>query len=686
MASCSANGSNGHHKITLNVSQQSQNITNNKSTVSFSVVLSPVQNGYDWIFQNSDPFTCTYTINGTSRTCTLRRYDGTSTVTLASGTQDVSHNSDGTKSISFSFSVTSQSYTYLIGSCSASGSLTLTTIARASTFTAGNGTLGTAQTISVTRQSTSFTHTLTYKVGSTSGTIGSAKTTTTSISWTPPASLGAQNTTGTSLSCTLTLTTYNGSSTVGSNSKTITLTIPSGNPSFTLSVSDTKGYASTYGGYVNSKSTLKAALSSVSCTYSASVKSYSIAFKKTNSSGANLATATTTSLSWTPNWAGTVYITATVTDSRGRSTTKTSSVTTLAYSAPSISTLTVGRYSDSGGTTKDDGGAYAKITYAGSYTSLSGHNTAKITIKYKKSSASSWTTAVNASTTLSGTTSTFAADIASTYDVRAEITDNFNTTAIIRNTVISVGSAFMHWRSNGNGLAFGKMSENNNCLEVGWPYILMKRSGQPTFWMYRTDRDTQAAFYLWDDADPAVQFMFKQSGDESWTYGPFIGRYWIRPRTTNTHDVGSTTLQWKGIYGKTIYENGTSLESKYAPIVSVALNNDSLGWSNGNTVASGSWVTVGSYNFPVGRYLVMTRVEFAQNATGIRQMMWTTSNTGTSAWTQQSYSTSPGISGWTNLQSVFYANITTAGSRYLRVYQSSGSALGTYVYVQIIGV
>lgn len=604
MASCSANGSNGHHKITLNVTQGSQNTANNTTTINYSVVLSPLDDGWDWRYNNSDPFTCSYTINGTTRTCTLRVYNGSSTVTLASGSQTVSHNSDGTKTVSFSFSVTSQSASYLIGSCSASGSITLTTIPRASTFTASNGTLGTSQTFTVTRASTSFTHTLTYKVGSATGTIEPAKTTG-NLTWTPPTSLASQNTTGTSLSCTLTLTTYSGNTSIGTSSKTITLTIPAGNPSFTLGTSDTKGYLSTYSGYIKTKSVIRTSLTSVSCTYSASVKSYSVTYRKTKASGASLATGSTATTDWTPNWAGTVHITARVTDSRGRYTEKTTTVTVLDYANPTINTLTVGRYSDSAGTTKNDAGEYAKVTYAGTYTSLSNKNSANITIKYKKHSDSTWTTAVNASTTLSGETSVFKADAGSTYDVLAEIKDNFNTTAITKTAKISTAAVLMHWRANGNGIAFGKMSEEDNAMEVGYYQIYMKRNSEPSLVMHRTDTDNAGSIYLWkssDGTDPGFAFRFKAAGESDWTYSAAITKDLIRPYANKQTSLGTSSLQWKNIYGETIYENRTSLANKYHPKMDLT----NLGATSSKAVANNTWVTVQTNTFTkAGTYLIV---------------------------------------------------------------------------------
>jgi hypothetical protein len=131
MASCSGNGSRGHHKFTLNVTETSVSTANNKSTVSWSLVLSPIQTGWNWNYSSTVPVSYKVTINGAEYTGNIMSYDGRSTVTIRSGTQDVTHNNDGTKTINFSFGVWDNiSASYLPGSANGNGSLVLTKIAR----------------------------------------------------------------------------------------------------------------------------------------------------------------------------------------------------------------------------------------------------------------------------------------------------------------------------------------------------------------------------------------------------------------------------------------------------------------------------------------------------------------------------------------------------------------------------
>lgn len=130
MASISANGSNGHHKFTLTVTENSTSTANNTSTVSFSFAISPIQTSWNWEQWGAN-ITYTVTVNGTKYTGSIANYDGYSTVTLKSGSMTVGHNTDGSKSISYSFSVSDTSgQSYTCGNASGSGSMALTKIPR----------------------------------------------------------------------------------------------------------------------------------------------------------------------------------------------------------------------------------------------------------------------------------------------------------------------------------------------------------------------------------------------------------------------------------------------------------------------------------------------------------------------------------------------------------------------------
>lgn len=132
MASITSNGSKGHHKFTLTVTNklEATSTKDNASTVSFSFVLSSLGGGWNWEQWGAN-ITYTVTINGVKYTGSIADYDGYSDVTLKSGSLTVKHNDDGDKTISYSFSVTDTSgQSYTCGNASASGTLVLATIPR----------------------------------------------------------------------------------------------------------------------------------------------------------------------------------------------------------------------------------------------------------------------------------------------------------------------------------------------------------------------------------------------------------------------------------------------------------------------------------------------------------------------------------------------------------------------------
>ena len=138
MASISSNGSKGHHKFTLNVTNSNASAKDNTSTVSFSFILSSLGGGWNWEQWGAN-ISFVITINGTNYTGSIANYDGYSDVTLKSGSLTVAHNSDGNKTISFSFSVTDTSgQNYTCGNASASGSMALASIPRYLSITSLN--------------------------------------------------------------------------------------------------------------------------------------------------------------------------------------------------------------------------------------------------------------------------------------------------------------------------------------------------------------------------------------------------------------------------------------------------------------------------------------------------------------------------------------------------------------------
>lgn len=118
-----ANGSKGHHKFTLKVNEETT--SGNSSFMSYSFTIAPIQSGWDWYGLNI-PYSVK--IGSNTYTGSISSYNGSSTTTISSGSNiKIAHNTDGTKTIDISFSVTdSTGQSYTCGNASSSSTFKLT--------------------------------------------------------------------------------------------------------------------------------------------------------------------------------------------------------------------------------------------------------------------------------------------------------------------------------------------------------------------------------------------------------------------------------------------------------------------------------------------------------------------------------------------------------------------------------
>lgn len=434
-----------------------QSITNNTTVVSWKLELISTSSGQ---INSSASKSWSVTVNGVN-------YSGTNTVgisnnstkVLASGTSTIAHNTDGTKSFSYSFS---QQFGITfsgteIGTVSGSGTGTLDQIARKSTLTASNGTLGKAQTLTINRASSSFTHTLTYVCGTASGTIAT-KTTATSVSFTPALTLASQNTASVNVSLSITLTTYNGNNAIGTDTKHITCAIPASVVPTITGVTITEAATEVPSGFpfIQSKSKLKVVVTA-SGVYGSTITA------KTVINGITYSGTTITSNVLTA--VGDISVTTTVTDSRGRAATLTKTVTVYAYSPPTV-TASLLRCDSAGN--EDEQGEYMKITYNVSILPLNTVNAKTFKIQYKKTSATTYTTeTINAASYTTSGNRIIAADSGSTYDVIVSAADSFAETK--KSLVLSTAYTIFNVKADGTGFSFGKVSEKSNAVEFAMP-------------------------------------------------------------------------------------------------------------------------------------------------------------------------------------------------------------------------
>lgn len=134
MASISSKGAKGHHTYKLTLTEKSTDTAKNTSSVDYTFELIDDAN---WFWEQwGNNITYSVSANGSVIKSGSIPNHTTKNQTIASGLFTVPHNADGSKSISYSFTVTdnaNQSYTS--GNASASGTMALTKIPRYATVT-----------------------------------------------------------------------------------------------------------------------------------------------------------------------------------------------------------------------------------------------------------------------------------------------------------------------------------------------------------------------------------------------------------------------------------------------------------------------------------------------------------------------------------------------------------------------
>ena len=519
-----ANGAKGHHKFTLTVTEKSTSTSNNTSSVSFSFVISPVKNGWNWYDWGTN-ISYTVTINGSKYTGSIPAYDGYSTVTLKSSSLSVKHSSDGSKTINISFSVTDgagQSYT--CGKASASGKMALTTIPRASqpscithpNTTENVGNIGTSITIYMNRKSTSFTHDVYCKWYT--KTVEIAKNVASNVAWKIPTDFLNDIPNNTSGWGTIYVKTYNGSTLIGEKSVKFTATV----------ASDVKPTVGTItldpvdigGNNVLIQNKNKLTISVDRCTAGAgsSIKSYTF-------SGPGIST-TTTSTSVTGGSfsdTGTLTYTVTVTDNRGRTASKSATISCYAYSSPYFGSFNAYRCRSDG--TADENGTYIKGNYKLGFSSVNSTNKVTVTILYKQSAASDYlsTTLLTNSTNTSGSFLLESFDADSTYIFYARITDIYGGNSSSNSMTVFGSSRVLNVSADGTGVAIGKQSESSHLFECRWDAQFLGAASGPYGFSTSSDRRVKKNIQdididIIDNLQP-IQYELAQSNDNKVHYG-----------------------------------------------------------------------------------------------------------------------------------------------------------------------
>jgi hypothetical protein len=456
----------------MNVWLISQNVAGNYSTLGWELWIdkrstSPTFSGgkaYRWMQVNGG-YVHEYYGNG------FDFRSGTNFL-LASGSVNVGHNADGTKTVYVAASADFD----LLGACNADGSVPLPTIPRASTTSIVapyTRDIGTSITLNTNRASSGFTHNIEYSfAGSAYTLIGSNIGA--SMNWTPDLSLIDDIPNAATSLVTIRTTTYSGATYIGQTTSQFTLKVPDSYvPDFTtiLNTEATAGVAANIGKYVQGISTL-----ALEVTGEVGVEGSTIAARKIEVLNGATVIATINADSGTTGVitaSGTLTIRGTVTDSRGRTKVKTVDIEVLSYIPPTLSAVSVERALFDGTVDIDDG-TYFRVNMNVAVQSLM-NTTQRNSLNYRVSTREygefSWS--LEDSGTLPGTSfngfvtvGTFS--VTQAYDVLVEIYDDFLTSAVIIS--IPVAAVFMHWDGS-DGVGFGKYRENGRIDVQGDAYF-----------------------------------------------------------------------------------------------------------------------------------------------------------------------------------------------------------------------
>lgn len=536
----SINGETGKNgfKLRLDYEVTKQSTADNKSTV--HMVLYLYANTTGSYNQDGDAY---WSING-KKTYYTFSYTSPAWYVLGERTEEISHNNDGTKTVTLSGVWCSAiSGGWAPYSLSVSGEVTLPTIPRATTPGIGGVTMGETAHISLPRASSGFTHTLRYVFGGAAETIATGVAT--GYDWLVPESLAAQIPDAASGKGTLTCETYSGSTLIGTKSVTFTASVPGSMKPAVLSgwaavTYDNSGTAAeNMAAWVQGYSKARAAFdaSKVTCRQGAGISKFSITYLGKTAAGNPCRTETISTTGAT--------VRCTVTDSRGLTAWEDFNIALLEYAPPALVGADLFR-SDGEGTAADGGAHIAGVARV-RYSELGGLNS--VTLKgYWKSVGGGY----GAGETLTvGTVGLVTGDVEispdRSYVALLVLTDSLGNTARYEENIPTEKVAF-HLKEGGKGAAFGKAAETEGVLELAEDWHL-KLTGATDLnaaaekiavldpggvVRYRTKAELQG--------DLAADYIVSQGTSGIWTYRKWasgVAECWLESELTLT---GSTPV------------------------------------------------------------------------------------------------------------------------------------------------
>ena len=355
-------------------------------------------------------------------------------------------------------SVTAMTLTFTYEYLQSSGSMVSSSVAA-----------GSAAKLNITAYNSAYSHRVTWKFGTYSNvqTIAAGGT---SASYTIPLNWLKAIPNAASGTASATLETLDTSGNVlGTSSYNFTVTAPASvTPnleSVTVAPVNSNSVLSGWNVYAYGKSQAKITINGAGGAYGSTIKSYSITTDPSVGS-ANASSLTTGTLYKT----GKVNVTAKVTDSRGRTATRSTTFSISAYAAPVISGVTLYRCKSDG--TRDDAAGTCAYVKANFSCSAIGSN--KVSVQAVLSQIGGSYTTSTILTSGSGVIlggGKLAVD--ATYSVTITAADTVGSVSTYSGEVSSA-AYIMHVKKGGRALGFGMAAGADGTASFGWPLILSK--------------------------------------------------------------------------------------------------------------------------------------------------------------------------------------------------------------------
>lgn len=460
------NGSSGgKYNLTLNYWVNYQDTVANTSNIYVEATLQR-NDGYAGSYYNliESQNSAYIDVGGARRVSRNLKIDtrNSAVVTLASWSGNVSHNADGTLTLSIGTGFSTSGTSSLTGG-SVTDSWTLTTIPRKSDFSISPGSVEAGKTITVTISpaSSSFSHKVTYAFGSNSSSSTLSAGNKTSTKTIPLSWLTAipDNTSGTA---SVIVETFSGGTSLGTITRYFTVICPESVKPSISSVTVTRidnNVPPSWGIFVKGESQARVSVAA-SGIYGSTIKSYQI-------TGAGYSGTSSTLTTGVLQAAGTYTFTAKVTDSRpGRTDTAVSeAITVYDYAPPTLSVGDVFRCNVDG--TRNDGGNYLSVTANITVNTLGGRNAGTLSYSIARVGQSPGTyTAITpgAATVIPNVSSDYS------YTLYLKVSDQIHSPTP---TTIDIATAAvtLNFAAGGKGIGVGKVSEKGG-LEVAWPAYL----------------------------------------------------------------------------------------------------------------------------------------------------------------------------------------------------------------------